>query len=145
MTSSSSTPRTWLFVLALAGACAGGLDDPDRFRDGGVSLTCPDGYDVEAELLAPRCGVAGCHAAVSPQAGLDLLTAGARARMLGSPATSSCLGAPLVDSASPEQSVLYLKVAGTQCGARMPSLGDPLSATEIECLRLWIAGTSTTS
>lgn len=128
----------------LVAACAGGLDDPDRFRDSAAG-TCPDGFDVPVQILEAKCGTAGCHAAESPQAGLDLASANARGRLSAVQASSSCVGELLLDPAAPTESVLYQKVAGTQCGPRMPSVGEVLSADEIECLRLWIAGTSTTS
>lgn len=142
---SSKLPLSGLLPLLLSAACAGGLDDPDRFRDGAVGPSCPDGYEVEAQLLTPRCGVDGCHATSGPQAGLDLASPEARDRLLAASASSSCVGQPLLSPSAPQESVLYLKVAGTQCGAQMPSLGDTLSPVELDCLRRWIAGTSTTS
>lgn len=121
-------------------SCAGGLEDPDRF-----STECPDGFDVENEILVPTCGVGGCHSAEDPQASLDLATPNARARIITGLATSSCAGEPLLDADAPTQSVLYRKVAGQTCGARMPSIGPALSPAHVDCIRLWIAGTSTTS
>ncbi len=140
--SSLNATWTWLAGLVLLASCAGGLEDPDRFTG---SLTCPDGFDVETQLLQVSCGISGCHAGPAPEAALDLESPDARARLVQAQATSSCAGEPLIDAANPTASVLYRKVSGTECGTQMPASGNLLSAAEVDCIRLWMAQTSTTT
>ena len=135
-----SSLRTTLLLatvtLALAG-CPGTLDDPERF----FPAECGD---VEATLLVPRCGtLAGCHVAELPAGDLDLTTPGIAARVVGVSATAACGGQNLADPASPETSILYLKVTDAPpCGSRMPLGSADLTEAEQACLRDWIAAQS---
>ena len=133
-----------LFVTAAAasfclllGGCPGKLRDPDRFTDagkgGGGGSSCPD---VPTEILAMKCAGSSCHSGATPALGLDLVTEGVAARLVGKEAVE-CKGA-LADPAAPEDSILYQKIAGVTCGTRMP-LGSPLADTEIACVKEWIA------
>ncbi|MEP7119810.1 MAG: hypothetical protein ABJE95_02825 [Byssovorax sp.] len=128
--------------LWLAG-CPGKLRDPGRFTaDGGMggagggSPTCPD---VPTEILAKKCAGSACHSGATPQLGLDLVSAGVETRVLGKMA-SECKH-PLADPADPTGSQIYIKVAGTDCGGRMPP-SAPLPDSEIACVKTWIAGLS---
>lgn len=122
-------------ALALAGLdCAGGLEDPGRFTDGGTQEDCPD--DVVESILVPSCGRAGCHAAGA--VGLpDLVTADVRDRLTDVPALS-CGGVALISSADPGASALLGRVTG-DCGSIMPPASDPpLSDQDIACLAAWL-------
>lgn len=92
--------------------------------------------DVET-MLAESCG--RCHDADQPAKGLDLVSPGLAARVVGQPSQAPC-GGLLADPEHPEASVLYDKLLETPgCGARMPIGAAPLSADEIACVRAWIA------
>jgi hypothetical protein len=89
-------------------------------------------------LLERSCGAAGCHAASSPQSGLDLATPGAAARMVG---VRGMLGGLLIDPANPEQSLLIRTLKKGGPGARMP-IGAPLDDATIACVLSWAQGLS---
>ena len=129
--------------IALLAGCPGKLRDPGRFTGegglggaGGGSAMCPD---VPTEILAKKCAGGGCHSAPTPQLGLDLVTDGVEARVLGKMA-GECKH-PLADPADPAGSQIYLKIAGTDCGGRMPP-SAPLSDSDIACVKTWIGGLS---
>jgi hypothetical protein len=133
-----------LGLLALAG-CPGTLKDKERFLpDGGGggaggAAACADVSTVPAQIFANKCGGNGCHGAMAPQQGLDLESPGVAARVVGVPA-KECTGI-LADPQDPAGSVLYTKLLDTPpCGARMPFNLAKLSATEIACVKEWIAG-----
>lgn len=127
-------------ALAAAGACAAPLEDPERFLgDGGVEqeTTCPDGLDVEADIMAVSCGGALCHAGDQPAANLDLVTPGIAERTIG--VTTTCAEMPLVAPGDPDGSLMYTKLLeAPPCGARMPLGQAPLSAEEMACVYDWI-------
>ena len=62
--------------------------------------------------------------------------------LVGKKSTSSmCKDRVLVDPGKPESSLLLQKVMpNPPCGLRMPNGGMPLSDTQIEMIRSWIAG-----
>jgi len=115
----------------LVSACPGSLENPDQF------LGCPD---VPTKILGERCATAGCHGADTPQAGLDLTPDdGLAARMVDVDGVG-CMG-KIVDSAAPEQSLLYTKCLATNtCLTRMPQTGEVLSDFEEDCLLEYIQG-----
>jgi hypothetical protein len=126
---------TWCLVLA---GCPGKLRDPERFTDGGLggsggSAACPD---VPTQIFAMKCAGSTCHSGATPAQGIDLVSDGVAARIIGKMA-GECKG-PLADPADPEGSELYVKISGDACGSRMP-IGAPLSDTEIACVKDWIA------
>ena len=135
--------------LALLGAtaCPGKLTDKERFLVdgavpvGGDAAASDDGGDgcgdVVARIFVPRCGGA-CHGATAPQQGLDLVSAGVAARVVGVAATSCA--ATLADPADPASSFLYTKLAAKPpCGGQMPLAQLPLSAADTACVLSWIA------
>ncbi len=125
--------RLALVAVALASGCAGELEEPERFA------SCPPGY-VE-QLFEARCG-GMCHAGTTPEAGLDLVSAGVEARLIGeSSKTEFCDGRTLVmpEAAMPLEHLLVDKLSETPgCGARMPFGREALSVNEIECVRRWV-------
>lgn len=101
--------------------------------DGGPAASC----DVVA-LFQGSCSGMGCHEAAMPAAMLDLVSEGVEARLIDV-TSNSCSGWKLVTAGSPEQSLLYQKVAldMPQCGLRMP-VAMPLSDSEVQCIKQWI-------
>jgi hypothetical protein len=101
---------------------------------------CSSPAEINSKILAPKCAV--CHTAVAPQGGLDLTSPGAKARLLNIPSKAAACGkAPLVVDSPAVAGVLFDKLAGTAamgCGVRMPPVGAPLSAAEIQCMKDWI-------
>ena len=130
--------------MVAIGACAGSLDNKEEFLDAGFTTATSSGSgsdpcgDVEATILAAKCGGSGCHGTMGPQNDLDLETPGVAARVVGVSA-KVCQGI-LADPASPETSVLYTKLlSDTTCGAQMPLARPALSAMDTECVKSWIA------
>jgi len=144
--------ETWRrFLPALLGCllltgCPGTLTDKERFLvDGGAgpldatteTATGACG-DVVTRIFQPQCGNTGCHGALAPQQGLDLVTAGVAARVVGVSGTE-CPGT-LANPASPETSLLYTKLSShPPCGAQMPLAQPPLASADQACVLAWIA------
>lgn len=154
----SERGRAALLAVALVfgvAACPGSLEDPGRFVDGGDVAAdddaggggegaCPEGTDVEADLMAARCGGSVCHGAEAPAAGLDLVSPGIAERMIDVPSTQeSCGGAILLVPGDPDASLLFEKLLPSpSCGAQMPLAQAAFDDGEIACVREWIAGMS---
>lgn len=125
-------------------ACAGTLEDPDRFRDaggadlalgeGGTLAACPP---VETGILHARCATAGCHAATGAAAGLDLASPDVLSRLARKPASGGA--GILVVPGDPAASVLYTKLTSAATfGSRMP-LGASLDDASVACVNAWIS------
>jgi hypothetical protein len=137
-------------MLALAG-CPGTINLDDYIvgpRDSGVATdaasevlpepACPD---IPRTVLATAtCSALGCHAPPAPGGNLDLQSPNVASRLVGVEGTS---GVPLIDPASPEQSLLYRRVTGAT-PPRMPSVGPPLDDATTACLLSWIKSVSNT-
>ena len=132
-------------AAVLVTACAGTLDDPDRFRDGGAPASAADAgtppastcVPIETGVLAQKCATAGCHAASGAANGLDL----ASPDVLGRLANKAATGGPgsLIVPGDPDKSVLYTKLTATPpFGSRMP-LGTNLDDATLACVHDWIA------
>lgn len=143
------------FIFLALAACPGSLENPDRFAraDGGMNMmpACALELDVEVDIFAMKCSGDICHgggAANPPSGGIDLVTMGVADRLLDMPAVG-CMQQPLVDTATPSNSVMLTRVRGAgACGSAMPLGTSGLSAGEIECIEAWIAEkieTSTTT
>jgi hypothetical protein len=125
--------RARAIVLVLGAGCAGELENPERFA------SCPPGF-VE-QLFSTRCA-GPCHGSDTPEAGLDLVSAGVEGRLIGEPSqTMFCEGRLMIDpeAAEPAEHLLIDKLQETpSCGARMPFGAEALSTAEIECVRRWV-------
>lgn len=120
--------------LGLVAGCAGELQRPERFA------SCPPGY-VE-QLFQTRCaGI--CHAGSSPEADLDLVSPGLEARLIGELShTTFCEGRMLIDpdATDPSAHLMIDKLSDRPaCGSRMPFGEEALTASQIECVRRWVA------
>lgn len=131
-----ASPRATVVLAALAGAlalaagCAGELDRPERFAD------CPPGY---VEQVFQRSCAGDCHAGAEPEAGLDLVSPGAGARLLGAASVQEeCAGLVMIDPAGGPHLLLQKLDDQPPCGSRMP-FGEPeLDPADVECVRRWI-------
>jgi hypothetical protein len=97
-----------------------------------------------APLMRDKCSLSGCHGGVSVVAGLDLSPAILAAPQplvdkLNRGDSTGCMAsvAKIIDSAKPEQSLLYTKIMTPTCGAKMPPTG-PLAPAETSCVLNWI-------
>lgn len=118
--------------------------------DGGISdSTVADGGSAPAwsavwtRLKTYTCDNGYCHGRGA--GGLNLPATSASA-LIDQKATAACKsGTVLVVPGKPDESVLYLRLAGTDCGAQMPRTGDgasqnALNAADLKLVRDWIAG-----
>lgn len=150
-------------LLGLAG-CPASLEDPGRFDVGvtagaGGGMTDP-AFAVDTTCLysvfAKSCATVGCHKAIGAQAGLDLESPGANARLINIAAThkdasmpAACaMGDKLVDPAMSAKSWLLLKVtksaADTNCGYSMP-IGKALEPADVDCIKKYVADVAAAS
>lgn len=128
-----------LLATVLSG-CPGTLDDKGRFLvDAGAEEPDAGGCgDVPTRIFVPSCGTNGCHGATAPQQGLDLVSAGLTARLVGVQA-KTCSGI-LADPQNPAGSLLYTKLlTRPACGSQMPLAREPLSDADTACVLAWIA------
>ncbi len=112
----------WLF------GCEGRLERRERFiTDAGGNEDCTD---VEAKIFKPACGGSGCHENPGAASGLDLVSAGVKARL---DVTSTCMSKPM-------KTYMLEKVSMTPgCGQPMPFNADALTAAEMKCLTDYMA------
>ena len=129
-------------VLFLTG-CPGKLANKQSFlaaaavEDAGDADMSACG-DVVTRIFLPSCGDNGCHGATGPQQGLDLVSPGIEARVVGVQA-KVCPGT-LADPDNPAGSLLYTKLLSKpQCGTQMPLARPALSSADAECVLEWIA------
>jgi hypothetical protein len=124
-----------LLAAVLAGACAAPLEDPARFTG---ELGCPEGVDVETEVLAVSCAGGICHSpGDDPGGGLDLVSPGAIERVAGIE-SPNCSGEVLAVPGDPGASLIMRKLgAEPPCGAQMP-LGRELDVESVACISEWI-------
>jgi hypothetical protein len=125
-------------------AAHGDAGAPDAISQAGTSSgsagTAGTGAcgDVVARVFVPTCGGTGCHSAMAPQQGLDLVSPGVAARVVGVSA-KQCLQL-LADPQNPEQSLMYQKLLPKPaCGAQMPLARPALSSSDVACVLSWIA------
>jgi len=118
-------------TCALAGGCAGKLEDPQRF----AAANCDD----PTAFVAASCGVDGCHVAGNLLNIVDLNSPGLAARLVNQPPLMCANGGSLIDSADRTQSFLLDKLATVpKCGESMPFLRPPLSASEKACVAKFV-------
>ncbi|MFO0552232.1 MAG: hypothetical protein U0271_27845 [Polyangiaceae bacterium] len=119
------------WLVALASACPGSLENKQQFIDGACG-------DVKVQILGQRCATANCHDSSAPAGGLDLTPDADLASRIVDVDGNGCPG-KIVDTSAPEDSLLYTRVLSTnKCATRMPSSGDKLTSDEEACLLEWI-------
>jgi hypothetical protein len=113
-------------------------DDGGDTVPGNVAVDASLCGDVVTRIFVVQCGDGGCHGALSPQQGLDLVSPGVASRVVGV-AAKGCV-ATLADPKNPQNSLLYQKLAPKPpCGSQMPLARTPLSTADASCLLNWIA------
>ena len=123
-----------------AGPSDAGYSDAGAASDAGSppdAGTADAGCNALTTIIAPTCATALCHSSGTQQGSLDLQSSGLPERLIGQQAA----GGPgfIINAQSPDQSVLYTKtLAPPPYGARMPLLGNALSAEQLACLKSWI-------
>ena len=124
--------------LGLLAGCAGSLDNPDRFSDGGASLTgyvCPSlGKPAKAEVILKKC-VSGCHSASVAESGLDLESPDAGGRLVDV-STTACPPRLRVDRIDGGTLQELITQANPTCTSSMPP-GGGLTNSEISCIVEW--------
>lgn len=128
-------------------ACAGdgtGLDANGHLL--GTGAQCQDSVCFERDIqpiFTANCALSGCHAGTSPQQGQNLSQGLAYQSIVNVPANERA-GMMRVTPSQPDSSYLVHKVQGTQAsvggsGGQMPLGGTPLSQTQVDLIRAWIA------
>jgi hypothetical protein len=100
-------------------------------------------YDEVQAIFTASCATANCHDAQSATGNLVLAEGLSYDQLVGvEPDTfaAQALGFLRVDPGRPENSFLLVKLLGPPDGqgGRMPLVGDPLSADQIDLIRGWI-------
>lgn len=123
-----------------ASTTASGDGDGDASSGDGDGTPADCVPEIEAlrdEIFTPSCALAGCHASSASAGGLDLEAADLEAQLVGAP-SGTCDGWVRVIPGAPDESLLYLKLAGpAPCGALMPP-PTGLPPEQSACVRAWI-------
>lgn len=90
-------------------------------------------------IFTGSCALSGCHRSPGATLGLDLGDGAAYAAIVGVDAASHD-SLKRIEPGEPDDSLIYLKVseASPPVGSRMPLIGGPLSAAQIDDIREWI-------
>jgi hypothetical protein len=116
-------------VSAFFVACSD-MGDPVEPQDPpGVSFR----FEVQP-IFSSRCALPACHVQPSPQASMNLSAGFSYSNIVNVPAIVFGPGVR-VTPGDPDASILYLLVST----GVMPAEGGPLTATQIETIRQWIA------
>ena len=144
-------PLAIVGAAASAASCAGTLENPEQFQDGGVAGPSSGtssggctiaGFDMEAILKDDSepagCAKANCHNAGSSF--FDFAADDLIERLQSAATLGSCSGEDLLVPGDPESSALFHRLAGGDCGQQMPFAlpNDYWSAEQVACLADWI-------
>jgi hypothetical protein len=100
--------------------------------------TCAQPTEIVSKIFTPKCGA--CHAGATAPAGLDLVSAGVKARLVNIAArspSSGCAGQVLATAAG-SAGVIFNKLLGVGCGGQMPAMSPTLSNQEYWCIQEWL-------
>ena len=126
----------WILLLLVVTSCGG--DGVVPMIGGPPPNNAPTLTSLQTAVFSPNCGVPGCHAAPSPEQGMDLTTSHTLASTVGVDSTELS-GFKRVVPGNAADSYLYMKLAGDPRigGERMP-FGGMLTAAEIDGVKQWI-------
>jgi hypothetical protein len=114
-----------LWMLAIAGCDPGRIPEADKAKFLGCQL------DVETDIFQAKCGLSGCHDAMTMMNGLDLASPGVATR-LKTQVSTMCMMLP-------ELTLIPEKLTSSPpCGQTMP-VGNPLTTDEVKCVDDYIA------
>lgn len=157
----SGTRIALVLAACVVAACAGDLENPERFAslaggDGGGGVpdasppldtgVAPPVLDAGGgggepacvtDTLASVCGTTACHGPGAPQ--VDLVSPGVRARVVDQPASAAglCAGRTYVASDGSGSLLLDKLVDPPPCGSKMPLVGA-ITAVQSQCLADWV-------
>jgi hypothetical protein len=123
--------------LWLLAGCAGSLDNPGRFGDGGTAggFVCPSlGKPAKSEVILKKC-VSGCHSASVVASGLDLESPDVGARLVDV-STDACPPRHRVDRTDGGTLQELITQVSPSCTSSMPP-GGGLTNSEISCIVEW--------
>lgn len=137
--------------LALGCPSGADLENPDAWTESDCDPTTdfPSAPDSPVGLFEGACGGSICHSPSSsgapPSGGTDLTSPGVAARLYDQAAIAgecASSGALLIDSSSPAQSLMLLKVHDQQpCGDGMPvpyTEASKLPNEDLACIESWV-------
>ena len=106
-----------------------------------TNTTPPTTAEIQSTILVPKCGSGGCHAAMFPGGGLDLVSPNLQQRLVSvTSSTALCSGRVLVNPGAPDASLMWTKLSEPPaCGTKMPEIGM-LTADELAKIKAWIEG-----
>jgi hypothetical protein len=139
-----SNVRKLLAIALLTSACVGSPPSAttetgtESHGDGdGDGLCTPELAALRSEIFTPSCALPTCHNSTDAAGGLDFEASDLEAELVGAP-SGTCDGWIRVVPGTPDESLLYLKVAGpAPCGTLMPPNAG-LPAEQAACVRSWI-------
>ena len=137
-----SVPTETAGAVGSSGSASGGaqtttVDGPDTSLDDTATFACDEPSVAIEQIFAASCSSTGCHG-TDAAAGLDLVSEGWEARLIGQP-SSLCEGWIRVVPGDAGASMLANKLVDPACGLPMPVEGT-LPGAEIECIERWIEG-----
>jgi hypothetical protein len=148
-------------ATSLIAACAGDLDDPQRFMDAApppvdagkvdartapreaasqsdASCSPASAENVPKDVFVTACATAGCHNPVDLAGSLDLKSSGVASRLVGVQAHDGP-GVYVATDGDPTKSDLYLLLTPSfPFDNQMPLGQPPLDAPTLGCVRAWI-------
>ena len=95
--------------------------------------------EIQTAIFTPRCAIPGCHASPGAQFDLVLTEGASHASLVGVP-SGERQQFLRVEPGNADDSYLYMKLLGDPrtIGDRMPLLGAPLNAGDLDRIRRWI-------
>jgi hypothetical protein len=121
------------------GGAGGGAPVAGGGSSGGGSFAGCDALDT---ILLDRCGTAGCHNANAINGGFAVDDLDVVREYVDAPSNYAECPQPIIDSADPENSLLYTKITDEYpvgCGnLQMPANGDFLTPDEEACVLEWL-------
>lgn len=133
-------------AVALVFACYTGpsIEGAPGGVGGGGGSVAPSGCSatlasIQEKVFLAKCASAGCHGASKPASGLDLISAGVEARLVGVPST--CADHLLVAPGNPDASLLVDKLVSAEptCGGDRMPVDGVLDEADVACVKTWIA------
>jgi hypothetical protein len=120
------------------GGAAGDGGEPVGGGGSGGDLPAP-GCDAFPILLSSCSISSGCHAEGSGQGAFAVDEEGV-VDFVDQASTKGACDQLFIDSANPEESLIYTRLFGTECGGtlRMPAAGDFLTDEESDCVLSWL-------